>query len=273
MDKKTDNLIEPDATMLSYDRYLKVQELLGIQLVQSNPAEHDETLFIIIHQVYELWFKQILHELEKCQSDLKSDLLVSAIRSLRRVEAIQNVLIDQVDILETMTPNDFNRFRGRLNPASGFQSHQFRRLEFRLGMKEAFYLRFFRSDPEVQKLLEDDLNQPSLWDCFLKYLKRRNFDIPEQPASDPIKVIETLASIYEDPEACHDIYLACEALVTVDEKLMIWRYRHVAMVNRMIGDMGGTGGSEGARYLEKTLSKRAFPELWKLRNHLGQKYS
>jgi tryptophan 2,3-dioxygenase len=272
MGKTTDKMIEPDANMLSYDRYLKVQELLNIQSVQSNPPEHDETLFIIIHQVYELWFKQILHELDKCQSDLRKDLLVSSIRSLRRIESIQNVLIDQVDILETMTPNDFNRFRGRLNPASGFQSHQFRRVEFRLGMKDSSYLRFFRSDPKVQKLLEADLNQPSLWDCFLDYLKRRNFAIPEIPSSDPEQVVQTLAAIYENPEACHDIYHACEALVTVDEKLMIWRYRHVAMVNRMIGDMGGTGGSEGARYLEKTLSKRAFPELWKLRNHLGLKY-
>ncbi|MFW7382068.1 MAG: tryptophan 2,3-dioxygenase [Oligoflexus sp.] len=272
-------LIRPEEQTLTYDRYLKINELLNLQQELSSPKEHDETLFIIIHQVYELWFKQILHEVERCQATLKSGQLVPMLRSLKRIDTIQKVLIHQIDVLETMAPNEFNRFRDRLNPASGFQSHQFRILEFTLGLKDHRYLKFFEHEPSTFEKLASKLKQPSLYDNFLHYLKAQKYPVPEDVLQRDLTTIhepsqaltEMFAEIYQNHEKHYELYMICEALVDLDEQLMIWRYRHVVMVQRMIGDMKGTGGSQGARYLQQTLQKRAFPELWQVRNHLGQK--
>lgn len=270
-------LIEPAGDALTYDRYLRVDELLALQVPQSSPAEHDEMLFIIIHQVYELWFKQILHEIEKCERALNADSLTEFLRTLKRVNAIQKILVDQVSILETMTPTEFNRFRNRLNPASGFQSHQFRIVEFRIGLKDPGYLKFFRATPEHMNQLRAAMERPSIYELFLRLLARRGYAIPEKVLGrDPSvawepdeQVKDALLSIYRDPDAHLDMYHAVEALMDLDEGFMLWRYRHVAMVERMIGFKRGTGGSSGVEYLTRTLSKRFFPELWQLRSDLG----
>lgn len=272
-----DGLVEPEEKTLTYDRYLKVHELLSLQNELSEPKEHDETLFILIHQVYELWFKQILHELARCRASLAKDQLVPMVRSLRRVDKIQKLLVDQVDILETMAPNEFNSFRNRLNPASGFQSHQFRLLEFELGLKDERYLRFFSHDPSVSEQLESALKKPSLYQEFLAYLHRQGWTISQDAmvakrvSSELVGegLVEVFKKIYENSDDHYEIYLACEAFIDLDEQLILWRSRHVMMVERMIGAMPGTGGSKGAAYLQQTLSKRAFPELWQVRNFLG----
>lgn len=277
MDEYKD-FVKPEANSVTYGSYLKVHELLGLQQELSDPKEHDETLFIIIHQVYELWFKQILHELNHIETMLSQDKLGNVIRSLKRISTIQRLLIQQIDILETMTPDEFNRFRSNLNPASGFQSHQFRILEFRLGLKNMAHFRFFQHDAVSQAALSQALHAPTLYDVFLGYLARQGFAIPaevlnrkveEQHVLNP-EITRIFQSIYEKPDQHYQLYIVLEGLVDLDEFLVLWRYRHVQMVRRMIGDMGGTGGSLGARYLQSTLTKQAFPELWDVRNHLGK---
>ncbi len=274
---KPEKLIEPTASTLTYDRYLKVDDLLSLQVLQSAPPEHDETLFIIIHQVYELWFKQVLHELDKAERSLETGSLVDFLRVLKRVNAIQKILVEQVAVLETMTPTEFNRFRERLNPASGFQSHQFRILEFRLGLKDPSYLKFFRSAPAHEKDLRAAMARPSLYQRFLEFMNRYGLAVPADAlARDPALpwephagVKDVLLNVYREPNQHLEIYNALEALMDLDEGFMLWRYRHVAMVERMIGSRRGTGGSSGVDYLSKTLAKRFFPELWQLRSDLG----
>lgn len=277
LDQET-GLIKPQKSTLTYDRYLKIHELLSLQELKSAPPEHDELLFITIHQVYELWFKQILHEIDKCQDDIKIQLLPSALQSLKRINIIQKVLVHQVDVLETMPPNEFNRFRDKLNPASGFQSHQFRLLEYRLGMKDPSYLKYFQNDSKAYEQLELSFATPSVWESFIELIREhgplakqqtsKNTENSEADENDIL--MRSLTEIYRYPQDFHKLFSICEALMDIDEQLMIWRYRHVAMVSRMIGDLSGTGGSSGAKYLQSTLSKRAFPALWKIRNQLHQ---
>lgn len=272
-----EDLIQPKAETLTYDRYLKIADLLSLQQELSEPKEHDETLFIIIHQVYELWFKQILHELSRAQTHLQQHALIPVLRSLKRVDAIQKVLVHQIDILETMAPDEFNRFRERLNPASGFQSHQFRLLEFRLGLKDERYLKFFQHAPEIRGKLQDALQQRSLYDDFLHHLAHRGLAVPQAVLGQPTtktheisaELTQIIADLYRRQQEHYDLYMACEALMDLDEQLMLWRSRHVMMVQRMIGDLKGTGGSSGAQYLQQTLNKRAFPELWLARDQMG----
>ncbi|RYF32587.1 MAG: hypothetical protein EOO38_30840, partial [Cytophagaceae bacterium] len=242
-----------DPQSMTYGKYLKVHDLLALQQELSSPKEHDETLFIIIHQVYELWFKQILHELDNMETMLSENKLMGAIRSLQRIATIQRVLIQQIEILETMTPNEFNRFRSNLNPASGFQSYQFRVLEFRLGMKNIAHLNFFAHDPIAYGQIEAAMNKPSLYDHFLAYLSRQGFAIPQAVLhrditlvheADPV-ISRIFTDIYEHPDSDYQLYIALEGLYDLDEFLVLWRFRHVQMVRRMIGDMGGTGGSLG----------------------------
>lgn len=273
-----ESLIEPKPTSLTYGKYLKVHELLALQVELSSPKEHDETLFIIIHQVYELWFKQMLHELDHCEQMLRSKKLMGAIRCLKRIETIQKVLIHQVDVLETMTPDEFNRFRSHLNPASGFQSFQFREFEFRLGLKDSAYFRFFAHDPLASRRLELAFQAPTLYDVFLRSLADEGYAIPKEVLERDVtkahqahsKITELFLAIYEQPEKNYQLYVLLEGFVDLDELLVLWRYRHVQMVRRMIGDLSGTGGSPGAKYLQSTLGKTIFPEIWELRNHLGR---
>jgi tryptophan 2,3-dioxygenase len=266
----------PDKNTLTYNGYLQIPELLELQVVQSNPPEHDELLFIIIHQVYELWFKQTLHEIDEISSALKADQPLRSMKALKRIDRIQSVLIHQIEILETMTPNDFNRFRERLNPASGFQSHQFRVFEFRLGLKDVGYKKFFKSQPLALKALQTALGEPSIYDDVLQFLSRNGYEIPREVLDRDVSamhtsnpaVVQEFVKIYKDNSAHYEAYMLLESLLDLDGKLEIWRYRHVAMVKRMIGQRIGTGGSSGAKYLNTTLSKRCFPEIWEVRDHL-----
>ena len=270
-------LIQPAAQAVTYGSYLKIHELLALQEPLTMPRQHDEMLFIIIHQVYELWFKQILHEVSKATDALMADQLLGFGRIAHRISKIQTVLTSQVDILETMTPVDFNAFRDQLNPASGFQSHQFRVLEFRLGAKDPNYQRFHTNDLLAQAALRQALTAPSLYDAFLLLLKKRGFALPAsvterdvtQPHSTSPDVLAAVVQIYREPERYYDLYSTVESLLDLDEGLLLWRHRHVVMVQRMIGNRMGTGGSSGVKYLTMTLTKRLFPEIWDARNWLG----
>ena len=242
---------------ITYGSYLAVDDLLALQKPRSEGPEHDEMLFIVIHQVYELWFKQVLHELDHVIALLNRDEPHRAQHTLKRVLTILKVLVAQLDILETMTPLEFQSFRARLEAASGFQSDQFRQLEFVLGLKSPKAIERFPAGSRARKALEARLTQPSLWDVFVAYLQRAGFDLTD--------IQSTLIMIYRtDPKHAE----ICERLVDLDEGLQEWRYRHVKMVERTIGAKIGTGGSAGAEYLRTTLMKPIFPDLWEIRSRL-----
>jgi tryptophan 2,3-dioxygenase len=260
---------------LTYGKYLKIPELLSLQEGLSSPPHHDEALFIIIHQVYELWFKLALHEVDSAVVHLDAGRVGEATRLLRRVVEVQHLLINQVRILETMRPQDFLGFRYHLNPASGFQSVQFRELEFLLGIKDPAVCGRLVCEPEETERLQRRLAAPSLSDAVDALLVRRGFARDEAPtaggATQPEEWrLRALVRIYEEPEAHADLVALCEVLIEMDECLALWRAHHVQMVERMIGAKRGTGGSEGVTYLRSTLPKRAFPDLWRVRSHLGQ---
>lgn len=250
---------------LSYGSYLKVPQLLALQERKSSPPHHDEMLFIVIHQVYELWFKQMLHELDAVMACLRAGDLLKVGKHFRRIHSIQRLLEQQVDILETMTPQDFNQFRDHLNPASGFQSLQFREIEFLAGLKKSEALVHLQMDDAQRAKLEARLNGETLHDALFTLLGQRGFDVKTHDAR-----IASLKSIYERSEKHYDLYLLLEDLIEFDERLLLWRGRHVRMVERMIGSKMGTGGSLGAAYLATTLDKKIFPELWEVRTYLGK---
>ncbi len=250
---------------LSYGSYLKIEALLSLQQSLSKPEHHDELLFIIIHQIYELWFKQLLHELRAAIGALDHDQLLRVAKNFRRIHTIQRMLEAQIDVLETMTPQEFNEFRNNLNPASGFQSLQFREIEFLCGVRRTETLQHIEmSDPQRARL-EHVLLEPSLYDHVKALLARRGFAVDSTDA-----LVETFRSIYIEPEKHYDLYLLAEDLVEFDERFLLWRNHHVLMVERMIGHRMGTGGSSGAEYLQRTLVYRFFPELWTVRTHLGK---
>jgi tryptophan 2,3-dioxygenase len=250
---------------LTYGSYLQVPELLSLQQPLSDPPHHDELLFIVIHQVYELWFKLTLHELDASVAFLERDDLLKAGKAFRRINAIQRILETQVDVLETMTPQEFNAFRSGLNPASGFQSAQFREIEFRCGLPmHEDALRHLDVTPPERANLERRLNEPTLYDALKGHLARRGFDVGSHDA-----LIRTFRTIYENEEAHYALYLLLEDLIEFDERVRLWRGRHVLMVERMIGMKPGTGGSLGVAYLQKTLQRQFFPELWEVRTVLG----
>jgi tryptophan 2,3-dioxygenase len=236
---------------LSYASYLKVSELLSLQAGRTQA--HDELLFIVVHQVYELWFKVLLHELEAVRSSLDADDLSQARHYLNRVKVIEQLLIEQVAVLETMRPVDFLDFRSELAPASGFQSVQFREIEFLSGLKDRGYLKLVES-AEERAILEARLNAPSLWDAYKDVLARRGIRGP--------------ADVYADQARQRDLFDVSEGLLDHDEGFREWRSRHILMVERQIGDKPGTGGSTGVAYLQSTLNKRFFPELWEVRSQL-----
>src|SRR5262249_43750186 len=263
--------------VLTYGKYLKIPELLSLQEGLSDPPHHDEPLFIIIHQVYELWFKLALHEVDSAIEYLNGDRVGEATRLLRRLVEGHHLLHNQVRILETMRPQDFLGFRYHLNPASGFQSVQFRELEFLLGLKDPAVGGRLVCEPEESARLQRRLAAPSLPDAFDDLLVRRAFPREPAPARRPDAAsapeewrLAALVRIYEEPDAYADLVALCEVLIEVDECLALWRAHHVQMVERMIGAKRGTGGSDGVAYLRSTLPKRAFPDLWRVRSHLGQ---
>jgi tryptophan 2,3-dioxygenase len=250
---------------LSYGSYLKVDELIALQRPLSRPAHHDEMLFIIIHQVYELWFKQVLHEVDAAMPALDRDDLPAVSKHFRRIHAIQRVLEQQVDILETMAPQEFNEFRDHLNPASGFQSVQFRELEFACGLRRTEILKLVELDDAQRARLELRATSPSLYDRVKALLARRGFAV-----ATAAELVESYRQIYSDEAAHYDLYRLLEDLIEFDERFALWRSRHVLMVERMIGQRPGTGGSSGAQYLRGTLERRFFPELWEVRTYLGE---
>ncbi|HEY8259130.1 MAG TPA: tryptophan 2,3-dioxygenase family protein [Gemmatimonadales bacterium] len=259
--------------MPSYGDYLKIDELLALQQPQSPGPEHDEMLFIVIHQVYELWFKEILHELGYLEGLLGRGDGTRARQTLKRILTILKVMVAQLDILETMTPLEFLSFRDRLESGSGFQSHQFRELEFALGWKDPRALERYPATGKVRERLEKRLASPSLWDAFLRYLSASGVTVPradlERDVTRKVQpspaLREVLVDVYKNRP---DMAELCERLVDLDEGLMEWRYRHVKMVQRTIGTRRGTGGSTGAEYLLTTLNQPLFPDLWAIRTEL-----
>jgi tryptophan 2,3-dioxygenase len=250
---------------LTYGSYLKVPELLALQQPLSDPPHHDELLFIEIHQVYELWFKLMIHELDAAVVFLEADDLLKVAKAFRRILAIGRILVQQVDVLETMTPQDFNAFRSGLNPASGFQSAQFREIEFLSGLRgDDKAMRHLALTIEERARLDRRMNEPTLYDALKAHLSRCGFDVSSHDA-----LIATFKTIYEHEEQHYALYLLLEDLMDFDESITQWRSRHVLMVERMIGMKPGTGGSLGVGYLESTLKKRFFPELWEVRTVLG----
>lgn len=258
---------------LNYSSYLKLNELLDLQKPHSDGPEHDEMLFIIIHQVYELWFKEMIHEMDYLMQLLNEVRTPPARNTLKRILTILKVLVAQLDILETMTPLDFLSFRDRLESGSGFQSFQFRELEFLLGVKTRASVTRFPKDSRQRKSLESRFAQPGLWDSFLQYLKKQNYPVPiEHLRRDCTKKIapsKKLQAILIDVYRTNpEITQICERLIDLDEGFQEWRYRHVKMVERTIGTKKGTGGSAGAEYLKTTLFKPVFPDLWAIRTEL-----
>lgn len=260
----------------TYSNYLRLDELLNLQTLASATAgqeEHDEMLFIVIHQVYELWFKQVLHETQLLVRSLEANERPMAFATFKRILTIFKTLVAQVDILETMTPTSFASFRSRLDSASGFQSAQFRQIEFALGHKVRSAYHRMPEGSNEQRLLKELMDKRSVYDAFLLNLKQNDYDIPEEilnrdvsePAPEDERVREILIRIYRKDPASRDL---CERMVDVDEALQEWRYRHVKMVQRTIGTKMGTGGSAGAEYLQNTLFKPLFPDLWTIRAEL-----
>ena len=254
---------------LNYTSYLAVDELLKLQKPLSDGPEHDEMLFIIIHQTYELWFKQLIHEFTQAQRALESGDTHYALSILGRIRTIMKVCVAQVDILETMTPLQFNAFRGYLASSSGFQSAQFRKVEAILGRRDSRMAGHL--PPDVQSEIATITSQNSIWDSFLEYLGKRGHVLPSEVikrdksigyVSNP-QVQDVLLTVHKtDPESA----MVSERLVDIDEGIQEWRYRHVKMVERTIGHKMGTGGSSGVDYLASTLFNPVFKDLWEIRS-------
>jgi tryptophan 2,3-dioxygenase len=263
--------MEPKA--LTYSRYLCLDELLALQRPLSEGPEHDETLFIVVHQVYELWFKQILHELHQLLRSLATDDHPGILHTLRRILTILKTLVAQVDVIETMTPVSFASFRKRLESASGFQSLQFRLLELTLGRKDEGILSSQPEGSPSRRRLEEALAQVDVYRGFLGFVGRRGYPIPKAaierdprlPSAEDPAVQDVLVDVYRRDPAVTQV---CERLVDLDEGLQEWRYRHAKMVERTIGSKPGTGGSSGTAYLRGTLFQPLFPDLWAIRRRL-----
>jgi len=265
---------------LSYNKYLRVPDLIGLQDCLSDPQHHDELLFITIHQAYELWFKQILHEIDAAIVLMNEDRLTAAARALRRVAEIEKLLVNQIHLLETMTPISFLAFRDQLNPASGFQSMQFREIEFVSGLKHQSLLNEFREDEFALSRVQKRFEAPSLGDTFYAALRMRGLDAPANDDSNSDeerrkrygKRAQAVLEILTHFEERNEEFQLAEALLEHDEYFSLWRSHHIKMVERMVGTKRGTGGSEGVGYLQTTLDKKFFPELWEARTHLDTKH-
>jgi tryptophan 2,3-dioxygenase len=254
---------------VTYSSYLQLDELLSLQQPRAGELEHDETLFVIIHQVYELWFKEVLHELDYLQQLLRSNNTPLAAATLKRILTILKTLVAQIDVLETITPLSFLAFRDRLESGSGFQSAQFREIEFILGKKGRPSFERYPAGSAGRKRIERRFSEPTLWDGFLHYLATNGYQVPRHLLQ------RDLTEVYEPSPEVIDVYKKnpsaaqiAERLVDLDEGFMEWRYRHVKMVQRTIGTKPGTGGSAGAEYLLTTLNQPAFPDLWAIRAEL-----
>jgi tryptophan 2,3-dioxygenase len=253
---------ETEADLLTYGGYLKLPELLSLQQLLSDPPVHDELLFIVVHQAYELWFKQLLFELESVRDRLFAGDTERTRHYLTRIHAIERVLTEHIEVLETMSPQDFLAFRDHLAPASGFQSAQFREMEFISGLKDERLLEDLAASPDERDRLQRRLSEPSLWDGFCALLESNGLPMPADDAER--RSVSLVAMAREQTE----LFAVSEALLDHDENVARWRSLHVLMVEREIGAKRGTGGSSGVEYLRTTLEKRFFPELWGLRGDL-----
>jgi tryptophan 2,3-dioxygenase len=261
-------------TEMTYARYLALDTLLECQHLRSELD--DEMLFIIIHQTKELWLKQIIRELALAQHQIRAGKLVPAYKALARISRIQAVMTLSWDILSTMTPSDYTRFRHVLGPSSGFQSDQFRTVEYMLGLKDASFLKYQDDRPKAQSAMRAALEAPSLWDDAIAALARAGFDVPGELLSrdwtmphNPSEAVEAaFLTVYRDTERYWELYQLAEKLVDLDDAMATWRHKHVVTVSRIIGGKRGTGGTTGVPYLQSTIAKRAFPELWTLRTML-----
>jgi len=261
---------------LDYKGYLKLDDLLQLQQPLASPPTHDEMLFIVVHQVFELWFRLVLHEIDKVFELLDQDDVIESERLIRRLTSIVRLFIPKLSVLETMMPSDFIQFRDRLKPASGFQSVQFREIEFASGLKDRKYLGMFRGDPNATARLERRLAEPTFWDHFVGLLERRGFDVGTEESQR-----RAIVAIYRR-DGDHALRILCEAMIEFDEMFSLWREHHVRMVQRMIGSKPGTGqaivqatygkaspmGTIGVDYLVQTLTKKFFPVLWAARTEM-----
>ncbi|NAZ80521.1 tryptophan 2,3-dioxygenase [Kineococcus sp. R8] len=263
---------------MSYGEYLHLGELLAAQHPLSQPQHHDEMLFIVQHQTSELWLKLVLHELRSAAAHLAADELRPALKELARVKHIQRTLTEQWSVLATLTPTEYAQFRGFLANSSGFQSHQYRAVEFVLGNKNAAMLDVFRHDPAEHGLLQDLLHAPSLYDEFLRLLHRRGHPVPAALLERDVtlahvhtpELVGVFRGVYEDAEAHWEEYEACEELVDLEENFQLWRFRHLKTVERTIGFKRGTGGSTGVGFLARALDLTFFPELYAVRTEIGR---
>ncbi len=263
---------------LSYSDYLDLETLLNSQHPLSRPAHHDEMLFIIQHQISELWFKLIIHELRAVVAHIRHDRLAPCFKILARIKEVQQQLFNQWAVLETLTPSEYAQFRHVFGHASGFQSAQFREVEFMLGNKDAACLGVFEHQAEVHGHLEQVLQSPSIYDEFLRYLARHDHAVPgervqrdwSQPYEQHPGVVAVFKEIYEDTARHWEAYDMCEKLVDVEENFQLWRFRHLKTVERIIGFKRGTGGSSGVAFLRKALDFRLFPELIDVRTYIEE---
>ncbi|NKX55226.1 tryptophan 2,3-dioxygenase [Arthrobacter mobilis] len=282
VDKNTRSIesgIETDFSgKLSYGSYLQLDRLLSAQVPVSRPEHHDELLFIIQHQTTELWFKLVLHELAAVRRLLQADDLRSALKGIARIKHIQHILTEQWSVLATLTPAEYAEFRGDLGPASGFQSFQYRAVEFLLGNKNAGMLKVFEGNPAAHRMLAGLLEQSSIYDEFLALLHRRGYAVPERLLARDFRqahvfepeLVQTFKHIYEHAQENWEIYEACEELVDLEDNFQLWRFRHLKTVERIIGLKPGTGGSSGAGFLRKALDLTFFPELFAVRTDIGR---
>lgn len=263
-------------TPVNYASYLALDQLLNAQHPLSRPEHHDEMLFIIQHQTTELWFKLVIHELRAAIDWIVRDNLEPCFKILARVKHIQSTLEQQWSVLATLTPSEYLQFRGVFGTASGFQSYQYRLVEFLLGNKNADMIRQHEHDPQAKALLLDALHKPSIYDEFLRYLARHGHAIPsdvtERDFSTPYQrntaVLDAFKEIYRRPDQHWDAYEMCEKLLDVEEAFSLWRFRHLKVVQRVIGYKPGTGGSPGVPFLKRIVDQVLFPELWDVRTEL-----
>ncbi|MEU8240462.1 tryptophan 2,3-dioxygenase family protein [Actinoplanes missouriensis] len=272
-----DGIVQDFKVNLSYGEYLRLDAILTAQRLVSVPEHHDELLFVIQHQTSELWLKLVIHELRAVQQQLAKDELRPALKGLARVKHIQRTLTEQWSVLATLTPSEYAEFRSFLGTSSGFQSYQYRAVEFLLGNKDRRMLKIFDDQPQARALLEDALATPSVYDEFLHFLARRGHPVPpeilQRDVTEPWDYQPTLLpvfqEIYEKAEQNWDVYEACEELVDLEENFQFWRFRHLKTVERTIGFKRGTGGSSGVSFLKAALDLTFFPELYAVRTEIA----